>query len=237
LGIPASAPRTSTFICEWPAAGIPLTRHEIDAQLILDAAERARPIYCPDGPLTRAKDGRAWSIGSDAEAGWINAGVSPGRTITAAIPPTFDSYCTLELPEPGEAQLSRHERAVIALLSEQTAPQPWWLGYLDTGASNTVFPDAPVATVYYGSGYVLVKAGPRQAATWRDKCANSWALPDLMFPTDRSWLVSTMWDGHWTCIGGPEDLVSRVVRHGELGPRCRRVSVGEDAIPPGHEAR
>jgi hypothetical protein len=26
------------FVCEWPAAGIPLGRHEIDAQVLLDAA-------------------------------------------------------------------------------------------------------------------------------------------------------------------------------------------------------
>jgi hypothetical protein len=43
-----------TFVCEWPAADIPLTRHEIDAQLILDAAARARVIFSdehlPDPP-------------------------------------------------------------------------------------------------------------------------------------------------------------------------------------------
>ncbi len=34
-----------TFVCEWPAAGIPLTRHEIDAQTILDAAAQAQTIF------------------------------------------------------------------------------------------------------------------------------------------------------------------------------------------------
>jgi hypothetical protein len=33
------------LVCEWPAAGIPLTRHEIDARLILDAAARAEVIF------------------------------------------------------------------------------------------------------------------------------------------------------------------------------------------------
>jgi len=33
------------FVCEWPAAGIPLTRHEIDAQLVLDAASRAQQLF------------------------------------------------------------------------------------------------------------------------------------------------------------------------------------------------
>jgi len=37
------------FVCEWPAASIPVTRHEIDAQLVIDAAERAQQIF-PDRP-------------------------------------------------------------------------------------------------------------------------------------------------------------------------------------------
>jgi hypothetical protein len=96
---------------------------------------------------------------------------------------------------------------VIELLTERTEEQPWWLGYLDTGASDVVFPYAPRATVYCGYGYVLVEAGPQQAASWRDTSFN-WALPDLMFPADRSWLVSTMWDDGWTSIGASEHLVS-----------------------------
>ena len=28
-----------------------------------------------------------------------------------------------------------------------------------------------------------------------------------MFATDRSWLVSTMWDDDWTCVGGSRELV------------------------------
>jgi len=32
-------------------------------------------------------------------------------------------------------------------------------------------------------------------------------LPDLIFPADRSWLVSALWDDTWTCIGGPRHLI------------------------------
>jgi hypothetical protein len=41
--LPPSGPLS--FVCEWPAAGIELTRHELDAQLILDAVERAQLIF------------------------------------------------------------------------------------------------------------------------------------------------------------------------------------------------
>jgi hypothetical protein len=82
-------------------------------------------------------------------------------------------------------------------------------------------------TAYYGYGYVLVEAGPRQAAGWRDTGFN-WALPDLIFPADHSWLVSTMWDDNWTSVGGSEQLVSSFLRHPELGPRTRRVTAEQD---------
>lgn len=45
---PLPPPGPLAFVCEWPAAGIGLTRHEIDAQLVIDAAARSRQIF--DGP-------------------------------------------------------------------------------------------------------------------------------------------------------------------------------------------
>lgn len=38
------------FVCEWPAASIPLTRQEIDAQLVLDASARTQEIFAPGTP-------------------------------------------------------------------------------------------------------------------------------------------------------------------------------------------
>lgn len=46
------------FVCEWPAAGIALSRQEIDAQMLLEAAARARPLF-PDAPTSHS--GGAWS--------------------------------------------------------------------------------------------------------------------------------------------------------------------------------
>jgi hypothetical protein len=228
--LPPSGP--VALVCEWPACGISLVRHEVEAQLILEAADRARAIF-PDGQRVLG-EGREWRLGSDGDVAWINDGTSPGTAITAAIPPIFASYCTLVLPQNGQAELTRHEHAVIELLTERTDEQPWWLGYLDTGASDVVFPYARRTNLYYGYRYVLVEAGPQQAANWRDSGFN-WALPDLMFPADRSWLVSTMWDHDWTSIGGSEQLVSSFLHHtGLREPRARRVALGDDATPPGH---
>jgi hypothetical protein len=97
--------------------------------------------------VRRARDGSTWRIGTDAEVAWIAGGASTGRTITAGIPPVFDAYATVELPYAGEGQ-DWHDRAVLALLSEQSPGQRWWLGYLDTGADDIVFPDAPKVALY-----------------------------------------------------------------------------------------
>jgi hypothetical protein len=183
-----------------------------------------------------AKDGSTWPIGTDAEIAWIASGTSTSRTITAAIPPVFEAYATVLLPYRDDGQ-DKHDQAFLALLSEQSAGQPWWLGYLDTGADDIVFPGAPKVTLYYGWDYVLVEAGPEQAAIWRQ--SGDWsfwkgALPNLMFPADRSWLISTLWDDDWTCIGGPAGLVGRFLRDPDL--EARQVTLGQDATPPGHQA-
>src|SRR5260370_40254386 len=138
--------------------------------------------------VTRARDGRTWRIGTDADVAWIANGTSMGRTITAAIPPVFEAYATVVLPHAGEGQ-DEHDRAVLALLSEQSTGQPRWLGYLDTGADDIVFPDAPKVTLYSGWHYVLVEAGPAPARPWRPYgavCVWNGALPKLRLPSGRA---------------------------------------------------
>jgi hypothetical protein len=158
----------------------------------------------------------------------------------------FADYATLVLG--GETDAPRdvadereQDRALLALLQSHTTPQSWWLGYLDTGASDIVFWDAPKVKLYSDWSYVLVQAGPEQAASWRP--ANGWSnwksteLPELMFPDDRSWLISTLWDDDWTCIGGSMTLIGDLLEDSTLGRRACRVSLDQDATPPGHAAR
>ena len=185
----------------------------------------------PRDPHTRLKDGGVWGIGSDREVAWINAGVSPGLSITAAVPPIFAAYATL--PDPCALDPERHgderrraedlfDDALLSVLAAHTDPQPWWLGFLETGASDVVFDDAPRVRVY-GCRYVLVQAGPREARTWRSDWGR-WhtALPDLMFPVDRSWLLSSLWDDAWACVGGPADLISALLAEPELRAGAQR---------------
>jgi hypothetical protein len=191
---------------------------------------------------TRVKNGSTWRIGGDIDVAWIRSGTEHGVAITSGIPPVFDAYATVVLPfgdesqEPGDED--RHDQAMMAVLSAHTAPQPWWLGYLDTGSDDIVFPDAPVVELYSQWRYVLVEAGPPQAVAWREEASIRGALPDLMFPTDRSWLLSTLWDDDWTCVGGSTALVDGFLCHPDLRRRTRQVAPSdEDATPPGHVAR
>ncbi len=157
-------------------------------------------------PVRRVTDarGHSWRVGTDAEVAWIVRGTSPNLTITAAIPPVFDAYATIVLPDGGEDQ-ERHNRAMLTMLAGQSPGPP---------------------------------ARPRQAATWRrNEAGSSWwrdVLPDLMFPADRSWLVSTLCDDDWTCVGGPASLVDMFLAHPDL--QAQPVLLGEEATPPGHQA-
>jgi quercetin dioxygenase-like cupin family protein len=120
------------------------------------------------------------------------------------------------------------------VLRERSDQQPWWLGYLDTGADDVVFPDAPMVTVYQNWRYVLVQAGPEQALSWRHSDTGTFwmgALPNLMFPADRSWLVSTLWDDDWMCVGGRAALIDSCLAHPVLRSRARRVETGDEPHP------
>lgn len=53
----------------------------------------------------------------------------------------------------------------------------------------------------------------------------------MLFPMDRSWLVSALWDDTWTDIGGPVNLIEALVS--DPLANARRVHPAEDAAPPG----
>lgn len=194
----------------------------------------------PDTTLTKvARDGNTWRLGHAADVAWINAATTVGTAITSAIPAVFDAYAAIELPQDLTGQ-SSHDAALLSVLSGHVIDQQWWLGYLDTGADDVVFPSAPRVTLYERWSYVLALAGPEQASVWRRWDLGSfWSghLPNLMFPLRRSWLVSTLWDDDWTCVGGTDALIDDFLRHPKLSPHVRRVETGHDATPPGHTAR
>jgi len=166
--------------------------------------------------MRRAVDETTWQIGGSREVAWIAANTRPGSTIATAIHP-FRRVCHRDRARERRGQVVVG-RGLLALLQAQGPQQPWWLGYLETGVADLVFPNAPRVRLYSWWPYVLVKAGRDQAAIWRtNDDATPWhsALPELMFPLDRSWLVSTLCDD-WRCVGGPTSLAEAVLRHPRL---------------------
>jgi hypothetical protein len=59
---PLPPPGLLAFVCDWQAEGIPLTRREIDAQAILEAAAQAEELWPDD--RTRPSGGGAWTTAS-----------------------------------------------------------------------------------------------------------------------------------------------------------------------------
>jgi hypothetical protein len=178
-----------------------------------------------------SKDGRSWRIGTAADVEWIAGHTKEDNSITSTIPPVFAAYATVYQAD--DVAVAAHEQALVADLVGETPEQPWWLGYLETGAHDVVFPLAPRVSLYWNWPYVLVKAGPEQALTWRTGHMRhgDGSLPDLFFPADRSWLVSALWDDTWTCIGGPETLID-ILQRDPLA-NAHRVEPDEDPLPPG----
>jgi hypothetical protein len=164
------------------------------------------------------KDGRAWRVGTQDDVSWIQHGLTRGTTITAAIPPMFETYATIALCEgdPGDRVPTDPDSAVLDVLRAHTTPQPWWLGYSETGASDVVFWEAPRVKLYSDRGYVMVCAGPEQAASWsRDQMWN-WSLPALMFPMNHACMVSLLRDDDWVSIGGSAELITGLLEHPKL---------------------
>lgn len=180
--------------------------------------------------MSYRRDGRTWPVGDTATVRWIRDGTTPGLTIDSAIPLVFESYATLALP----AVHACMDTCLVDVLAMH-GPHPWWLGYLLTGTDDDdTTPDLPPVPLFVSWEYVLVEAGPSQAASWRGEASWRGRLPDLIFPADRSWLVSRLWDDDWRCIGGPADLLHQLVT--AFPQEARSVAAGEDATPPGHDA-
>ena len=168
------------------------------------------------------RDGRTWRVGTATEVAWL-AGRPAGRSVATSMPLKFEAYATLYVAR-DEVPVKAHERAIVTALAAHTAPQPWWLGYLETGAHDVVVPQARRVTLYFDWQYVLVEGGPDGALRWRygHMRDGEGHLPDLFFPFDRSWFVTALWD----------ELIDALAQEPLAG--LRRVSpTDEDVTPPG----
>jgi hypothetical protein len=168
---------------------------------------------------------------------WIRHSTPTGPTVHSAIPPGFACYATIVVPS-DDREKSLTDAALVEVLRSHSDDEIWWLGYLDTGGAPPVDPQTPRVRLYAGWDYVLLQGGPQKAPAYRtnkDSPFHHSALPELVFPCDRSWLLSTLWDDDWRCVGGSTALVEDLLERPELEVRC--VRPGDDMTPPGHVLR
>ena len=191
----------------------------------------AAPMQGKMASMEVSRDGRTWRVGTASDVAWL-AERPGGTSVVTAMPLVFEAYATLYVPD-GAVPVHAHERAIVDALAGHDAPQPWWLGYLDTGAHDIAFPEAPLVSLYFDWRYALVEGGPSQATRWRvgHMRSSAGSLPDLFFPFDRSWFVTALWDDAFACIGGSADLIEALAREPLAG--VRRINVTEDMTPPG----
>ena len=92
-------------------------------------------------PVTRRKDGREWRIGTDADVAWIRESTPVGRAITSAVPPVFEAYATVVVPDEEDGRAD--DLAVVLELLGEQSPGPWWLGHLETVPTTWSSPTRP----------------------------------------------------------------------------------------------
>jgi hypothetical protein len=174
------------------------------------------------------KDGRSWQVGTTRDIDWIVNRTTEGTSITSAIPPVFEAYATFY--EPDGVSVVAHERALVNRLIEFTPDQPWWLGYLDTGAHSVVFDDVPKVSLYWS--WPTVPSPPPRTSFYLATGASegNGVLPTCSFLSiDLAVRPPTT----WTCIGGPRILIEAL--HHDPLVQAHRVQLGVDAKPPGRE--
>lgn len=195
----------------------------------------ARNCRWSGGKNVRPSDTRwmTYKLGTPEDVEWIrDPTASGGLTITAAIPPVFAMYATVVVPD-DDALRRLHDERIVSTLRNESSDPVWWFGFLDTGAEPLPVADAPRLRLYATWQYAVVQGHPDDALRFRPSDSFR-TLPDLVFPLDRSWLVSTLWDDDWRCVGGPASLINALKRDPALD--TREVALGQDATPPGHVA-
>ena len=195
----------------------------------------------PHGEKTVERDGVRWPLARQEDLAWLSDQTDVGLAITSAIPPIYEAYGTVVAQEEDNdeyednddednAAIDAQERQLVKIL-QRYGSTSWWLGFIEGGEDEQLkplFPHTKRIRLYVGWPYVVVLAGPAEALRWGP------FLPDLIVPADHSWCLSTLWDDSWACIGGPAALIQELAHDASV--QLRRVTLGEDATPPGHIA-
>lgn len=162
---------------------------------------------------------------------WIADGTHAGRDITSAIPPVFGAYATITHEYDEGWGGGSHERnmlrdrvdALLPHLKSVSGDSDIWFGFRRDAAYQIGHEEREIDDIY-APGWLY------QFATGRLDAIAPGLLPELVWPADRSWLLSNLWDDDWTCVGGSTGFIQALEDDPTL--MARRVQLGQDAIPP-----
>lgn len=167
---------------------------------------------------------------------WIRAGTRVGTGIDSAIPLRFEAYATLVIDDDPHAQAERLCEVLRGAGGDAgtggAGAEPLVRGHLHHSSGQVLPAGAHEVDLYAGWRYSLAPCGWGGVLGHEDPWRGN--LPDLLFPVDRTWLVSRLWDDDWVCLGGPRHLVDAVRR--AFPALAREVLPGADATPPGRTA-
>lgn len=160
---------------------------------------------------------------------WISSGTRPGDSIHSAVPPIFENYATIVVARDAEVRQAQH-RAIGAVL-ESTKEAALWIGVIETGDPDDYLADAVRATLYANWPYHMKYISASTLLDHRNAHSERGPLPDLVFPPDRSWLATRLWDDSWISFGGSAAVTDALML--ATGTAARRVPPGGLITPPG----
>ena len=157
----------------------------------------------------------------DEDVDWIRQSGAAFGTLRYAIPDGFEAYGVLDLP----ADIVPVETSLLGGLGVEPDDQ-LVAGWIDCGPWPAPAGDEHV--LYTGWAYRLRRVHASMLAGLPTEGEGS--FPDLLFPPDRSWLVSLLWDDAWRSIGAPQKaadrLASRLPNFQQLGPNASLAATG-----------
>lgn len=137
----------------------------------------------------------------EREVNWLREGNGPAGTLSYALPGRFDVYGAIDLPD----EISPTEDTLLSALAPNPAAA-LLAGWIDRGPWPP--PHGDEFVLYWGWRYRFRWVLPAELQGLPSEGEDS--FPDLLFPPDRSWLVSLLWDDSWRSVGASEPVARRI---------------------------
>jgi hypothetical protein len=163
---------------------------------------------------------------TDEDVAWIRDGTSVSRTIRSAIPDGYDVDGLVDLVEDGGRTESRLLTALGIAADEELVA-----GWIDRDGLMTEAGDEHLLYATWRYRIRIVRTAELEGRLHPDVHDD---FPDLLFPRDRAWLVSTLWDDTWRSIGASEATAREIERR---LPAFERIDPTTDIADTGREVR